>query len=115
MVVDVGADQLAGGVVPAVPMAPGDSVTVLAVARRPARVRDGSRQRLGRGPGWLHARHEAERGAIKTAGGPKPDVYLDRILVSRTNDDSTKSSSAPPLPTPRVGLGTTWRSRTRMR
>ena len=28
--------------------------------------------------------------AIRLAGGPKPDVYLDRILVSRTNDDSTR-------------------------
>jgi protein involved in polysaccharide export with SLBB domain len=28
--------------------------------------------------------------AIRLAGGPKPDVYVDRILVSRTNDDSTK-------------------------
>jgi protein involved in polysaccharide export with SLBB domain len=28
--------------------------------------------------------------AIRTAGGPKPDVYLDRILVARTNEDSTR-------------------------
>jgi protein involved in polysaccharide export with SLBB domain len=28
--------------------------------------------------------------ALRVAGGPKPDVYLDRILVSRTNDDSTR-------------------------
>jgi protein involved in polysaccharide export with SLBB domain len=28
--------------------------------------------------------------AIKLAGGPKPDVYLDRILVSRTNEDSSR-------------------------
>jgi protein involved in polysaccharide export with SLBB domain len=28
--------------------------------------------------------------AIRLAGGPKPDVYTGRILVSRTNDDSTR-------------------------
>jgi protein involved in polysaccharide export with SLBB domain len=28
--------------------------------------------------------------AIQLAGGPKSDVYLDRILVSRTNEDSTR-------------------------
>jgi protein involved in polysaccharide export with SLBB domain len=29
--------------------------------------------------------------AIRVAGGPKPDVYLDRILISRTNEDSTRT------------------------
>jgi protein involved in polysaccharide export with SLBB domain len=28
--------------------------------------------------------------AVRLAGGPKPDVYLDRILVSRINEDSTR-------------------------
>ena len=28
--------------------------------------------------------------AIRMAGGPKPDVYVERILVSRTNDDSSR-------------------------
>jgi protein involved in polysaccharide export with SLBB domain len=28
--------------------------------------------------------------AIRLAGGPKPDVYLDRILISRINEDSTR-------------------------
>jgi polysaccharide biosynthesis/export protein len=28
--------------------------------------------------------------AIRLAGGPKPDVYLDRVLVSRTNEDSSR-------------------------
>jgi protein involved in polysaccharide export with SLBB domain len=28
--------------------------------------------------------------AIHLAGGPRPDVYLDRILISRTNEDSTR-------------------------
>jgi protein involved in polysaccharide export with SLBB domain len=28
--------------------------------------------------------------AIRLAGGPKPEVYLDRVLISRTNEDSTR-------------------------
>jgi protein involved in polysaccharide export with SLBB domain len=89
VVVDVGSDQLAGGVVPPVPMAAGDSVTVLAV---PERVRG---YVTVRGNVWVEGRVGFTPGmklseALRVAGGPKPDVYLDRILVSRTNDDSTR-------------------------
>jgi polysaccharide export outer membrane protein len=88
VVVDVSPDQLAGGV-PAVPMAPGDSVTVLPVADR---VRGFV---TVKGNVWVEGQVGFAPGmklsdAIKVAGGPKPDVYLDRILVSRTNDDSTR-------------------------
>jgi polysaccharide export outer membrane protein len=89
VVVDVGPDQFAGGTVPAVPMASGDSVTVLAVP---------SRQRgyvTVKGNVWVEGEVGFTPGmklsdAVRLAGGPKPDVYLDRILVSRTNDDSTR-------------------------
>jgi protein involved in polysaccharide export with SLBB domain len=89
VVVDVGPDQLAGGAVPAVPMEPGDSVTVLAI---PERVRG---YVTVRGNVWVEGQVGFRPGmklsdAIRLAGGPKPDVYLDRILVSRTNDDSTR-------------------------
>jgi polysaccharide biosynthesis/export protein len=89
VVVDVGADQLAGGSVPAVPMAPGDSVTVLTI---PERVRG---YVTVRGNVWVEGQVGFREGmklsdAIRLAGGPKPDVYLDRILVTRTNDDSTR-------------------------
>ena len=89
VVVDVGPDQFAGGAVPAVPMAPGDSVTVLAI---PERVRGFV---TVRGNVWVEGQVGFRPGmklseAIRLAGGPKPDVYLDRILVSRTNDDSTR-------------------------
>jgi polysaccharide export outer membrane protein len=88
VVVDVGPDQLAGAV-PAVPMAPGDSVTVLAI---PERVRG---YVTVKGNVWVEGQVGFRPGmklseAIRLAGGPKPDVYLDRILVSRTNDDSTR-------------------------
>ena len=89
VVVDVGSDQFVGGTVPAVPMTSGDSVTVLAVA---------SRLRgyvTVKGNVWVEGQVGFTPGmklsdAIRLAGGPKPDVYLDRILVSRTNEDSTR-------------------------
>jgi polysaccharide biosynthesis/export protein len=89
VVVDVGPDQLAGGAVPAVPMAPGDSVTVLSI---PERLRG---YVTVRGNVWVEGQVGFRPGmklseAIRLAGGPKPDVYLDRILISRTNEDSTR-------------------------
>ena len=89
IVVDVGADQLAGGVVPGVPVSPGDSVTVLSI---PDRVRG---YVTVRGNVWVEGRVGFTPGAklsdaLRAAGGPKPDVYLDRILVSRTNEDSSR-------------------------
>jgi polysaccharide export outer membrane protein len=89
VVVDVAPDQFAGGAVPGVPMSPGDSVTVLAV---PERLRG---YVTVAGNVWVEGQVGFTPGmklsdAIRTAGGPKPDVYLDRILVSRTNDDSTR-------------------------
>ncbi len=89
VVVDVAPDQLAGGEAPAVPMAPGDSVTVLSV---PERLRG---YVSVNGNVWVEGQVGFTPGmklsdAIRLAGGPKPDVYLDRILVSRTNEDSTR-------------------------
>jgi polysaccharide export outer membrane protein len=88
VVVAVGADQFSGGVTPAVPMAPGDSVTVYAVP---------DRQRgyvTVRGNVWVEGEVGFTPGmklsdAIRLAGGPRPDVYLPRILVTRVRDDST--------------------------
>ena len=88
VVIAVGADQFTGGVVPAVPMAPGDSVTVHPVA---------DRQRgyvSVRGNVWVEGEVGFTPGmklsdAIRLAGGPKPDVYLPRILVTRMREDSS--------------------------
>ena len=88
VVIAVGADQFSGGVAPAVPMAPGDSVTVHPVA---------DRQRgyvTVRGNVWVEGEVGFTPGmklsdAIRLAGGPKPDVYLDRILVTRMREDSS--------------------------
>ena len=88
MVVAVGADQFINGDTPAVPMAPGDSVTVHPVA---------DRQRgfvTVRGNVWVEGEVGFAPGmklsdAIRLAGGPKPDVYLSRILVTRMREDSS--------------------------
>jgi protein involved in polysaccharide export with SLBB domain len=88
VVIAVGADQFTGGVAPAVPMAPGDSVTVHPVA---------DRQRgyvIVRGNVWVEGEVGFTPGmklsdAIRLAGGPKPDVYLPRILVTRMREDSS--------------------------
>ncbi len=89
VVVDVGPEQLATGTVPAVPMSAGDSVTVLSIADR---LRG---YVTVRGNVWVEGQVGFRSGmklseAIRLAGGPKPDVYLDRILISRTNEDSTR-------------------------
>jgi polysaccharide biosynthesis/export protein len=88
VVIAVGADQFSGGVAPAVPMAPGDSITVYPVA---------DRQRgfvTVRGNVWVEGQVGFTPGmklsdAIRLAGGPKPDVYLSRILVTRMREDSS--------------------------
>jgi protein involved in polysaccharide export with SLBB domain len=88
VVISVGADQFSGGVSPAVPLAPGDSVTVHPVA---------DRQRgfvTVRGNVWVEGEVGYTPGmklsdAIRLAGGPKPDVYLPRLLVTRMREDST--------------------------
>jgi polysaccharide export outer membrane protein len=89
VVVDVGPDQFAGGPVPPVPMAAGDSVTVLSV---PDRLRG---YVTVKGNVWVEGQVGFRPGmklsdAIRLAGGPRPDVYLDRILISRTNEDSSR-------------------------
>jgi protein involved in polysaccharide export with SLBB domain len=88
VVVAVGADQFVGGVVPAVPMSPGDSVTALSVPNR---------QRgyvTVRGNVWVEGQVGFTPGmklsdAIRLAGGPRPDVYLPQVLVTRVREDSS--------------------------
>ncbi|MGE5927232.1 MAG: SLBB domain-containing protein [Gemmatimonadota bacterium] len=89
VVVDVGPEQFAGGVVPAVPMLAGDSVTVFEVAERLRGFVTVT------GNVWIPSPVGFTPGmrlsdAIRMAGGPKPDVYLDQILVSRLRPDSTR-------------------------
>lgn len=89
VVVDVGPQEFAGGAVPAVPMLAGDSVTVFEVAER---LRGFV---TVQGNVWIPSPVGFTPGmrlsdAIRMAGGPKADVYLDQILVSRLRPDSTR-------------------------
>ncbi len=89
VVIDVGPDQFTGGAVPAVPMEAGDSIVVFKV---PARVRSYVTV-LGDvwTPGVVGYREGMRLSdALRLAGGPRPDVYLDRILVSRVRADSSR-------------------------
>jgi protein involved in polysaccharide export with SLBB domain len=87
VVIAVGGDQFVNGEAPEVPMAPGDSVTVHEVGRR-------LRSVTVRGDVWVEGQVGHTPGmrlseAIRLAGGPKPDVYLGRILVTRVREDSS--------------------------
>ncbi len=89
VVLDLNSEQFAGGTTPSFAMAAGDSVQVFAVA---------DRQRLAVnviGDVWLPGIVGYIPGmrlseAIHAAGGPKPDVYLGSILVSRLQSDSSR-------------------------
>ena len=88
VVIAIGGDQFVGGEAPELPMVPGDSVTVYGVADR---IRSFV---TVRGNVWVEGEVGHTPGmklsdAIRLAGGPKPDVYLDRILVTRLRDDSS--------------------------
>ena len=88
VVVAVGADQFVNGEAPEVPMAPGDSVTVHEVVDR---IRSSVSVR---GNVWVEGEVGHTPGmrlsdAIRLAGGPRPDLYLGRILVTRVREDSS--------------------------
>jgi len=88
VVIDLSGDELAAGGVPAFPMVAGDSVQVFEVNRF---TRD---YVTVRGNVYFEGRVGFTQGmklseAIRLAGGPKPDVYLGQILVSRVRPDSS--------------------------
>lgn len=88
VVIDVGPDQFDGTALPALPMAAGDSVTVFGLTQR---VRS---YITVKGNVWVEGTVGFTPGmhlsdAIRLAGGVRPDVYLERILVSRLAEDSS--------------------------
>lgn len=90
VVVDVQSDALKEGLGPAYPIEASDSVVVFSVADRTRAV-----VRV-RGNVWVEGEVGFTPGmklgdAIRLAGGPKPDVYLGSILVSRLRPDSTRA------------------------
>ncbi len=90
VVIDLGPDQFAQGTPPAFPLEPGDRVAVFGVPeRRRTYV-------TVRGNVWQEGEIGYTAGmrlsdALRMAGGVKPDVYLDQVLVSRLNRDSTRT------------------------
>jgi protein involved in polysaccharide export with SLBB domain len=89
VVLDIASDQLVDGLGPPLPMAPGDSVAVLKVAER----RRDLVTVLGNvyTPGLIGFTPGMKLSdAIRLAGGPKQDVYLDQILVTRLQGYSTR-------------------------
>lgn len=88
IVIAVGADQFSNGLAPAVPMEPGDSVTVFPVAdRRRGFVTVRGNVYVEGEVGFTSGMKLSD--AIRLAGGVKPDVYLPRILVTRMREDSS--------------------------
>ncbi|MDX2194663.1 MAG: SLBB domain-containing protein [Gemmatimonadales bacterium] len=89
VVLDVSSDELRSGIVPAVPLARGDSVIVLPV---PAR----SMQFVSvLGSVWVTGRQGFTPGltlqeALRRAGGLRPEALLDRVLVARLGADSSR-------------------------
>lgn len=89
VVVDLGADQFIDPLGPAFPLSAGDSVTVFAVSDRPRGFVSIKGNVWIEGPvGFANGMKLSE--AVRLAGGPKPDVYLGQILVSRLRPDSTR-------------------------
>ncbi|MGE0554279.1 MAG: SLBB domain-containing protein [Gemmatimonadales bacterium] len=89
VLLDLGPDQLSDSLPPPFPLLAGDRVKVFSVSER---TRD---QVTVRGNVWVEGPVGFVAGmrlsdAIRIAGGPKPDVYLDQILISRLRPDSTR-------------------------
>jgi protein involved in polysaccharide export with SLBB domain len=89
VVLDLASDQFTDGLGPPFPMAPDDSVTVLSVAERRRNVvavhgNVWTPGAIGLNPGMRLS------DAVRLAGGPKSDVYLGQVLVTRLQSDSTR-------------------------
>lgn len=89
IILEVAGEQMAGGTIPAVPVSAGDSIVVFEAAE-PVRAYVSVQGnvfvegRVGFRPGMRLSE------AIQLAGGPRPDVYLGQILVSRLRRDSSR-------------------------
>jgi protein involved in polysaccharide export with SLBB domain len=89
VVLDLASDQFIDGFGPPFTMAPGDSVSVFAVAERrrnQVEVKGNvwTPGTLGYAPGMKLSE------ALRLAGGPKPDTYFEQLLVSRLRPDSSR-------------------------
>lgn len=90
VILDLSAEQIGSGAASAFPLQSGDVVTVFGVTdrRRNMVTVEGAVWREGR-VGFLPGMRISD--AIRLAGGPKPDFFQGRILISRLNPDSTRT------------------------
>lgn len=87
--IDVESEQLADGTPPVIPLESGDVVRVFPVTNR---VRNTVQVK---GNVWSPGTQGLEPGmtiadAVRLAGGPKPDVYIGQVLVTRLRPDSVR-------------------------
>jgi polysaccharide export outer membrane protein len=87
--IDVQSDDLVNGHPPLVALETGDVVRVFPVADRVRNTITVEGNVWSPGPQGLSPAMKVSD-AIKRAGGPKPDVYLGQVLVSRLRPDSTR-------------------------
>jgi protein involved in polysaccharide export with SLBB domain len=88
-VVDIASDEFHSGFGPAIPMLAGDSVVVFGIAdRRRNFVTVNGNVWVQGAVGYTPGMKVSD--AVRLAGGPKPDVYLDQILISRLQPDSNR-------------------------
>lgn len=90
IVVDVASDGGIDGRAAAVPMFAGDVVRVFPVASR-VRNRVTVRGNVwSPGPQGIRSGSTSLSEVVRTAGGVKPDTYLEQVLISRLQPDSTR-------------------------
>lgn len=87
--IDIESEQLSNGSPPLIPLEAGDVVRVFAVADRVRNTISVTGNVWSPGPqGWTPGMRIAD--AVRLAGGPKPDVYLGQLLVTRMRPDSSQ-------------------------
>jgi protein involved in polysaccharide export with SLBB domain len=90
VVLDIAESEISGDRAPGIPMLPGDQVKVFSIADRRRNAVTVRGDVWIEGPVGFHPGMRLSE-AVKLAGGPKPDVYLGQVLVSRLNPDSSRT------------------------
>ncbi len=90
VLIDLAESELSDSVAPGFPLLAGDRVKVFRIAERRRNVVTVEGNVWTVGPvGYTPDMRLSD--AIRLAGGPKPDVFLGQILISRLNPDSTRA------------------------
>ncbi len=89
VLLDIAEDQVSGDFAPGFTLIAGDVIRVFSIAERRRNVVTVTGNVWNEGPVGFRPGMRLSQ-AIELAGGPKPDVYLDQILISRLERDSTR-------------------------